>query len=141
MNAHITLSSRGVRALALLALSGSSLFVTTPALAELSPALDRVSVSLGVFHADPKIDAALITQYGNLQTGDIKLGKETLPRIKADLILFDSQGLSLDYYQYKHNYTGAVANNITGFGSPLVTTGNANLDFKMDIAKLSTNGG
>jgi hypothetical protein len=111
--------------------------MATPALAELSPALDRVSVSLGVFHADPKIDAALITQYGNLQTGDIKLGKETLPRVKADLILFDSQGLSFDYYQYKHSYTGAVANNINVFGSGLATTGNANLDFKMDFAKLS----
>jgi len=34
-------------------------------------------------------------------------------------------------------FVTAVANNITGFGSTLVTTGNANLDFKMDIAKLS----
>lgn len=137
MNAHITPPSHSVRAIALVALSATSWLVTTPALAELSPALDRVSVSLGVFHADPKIDAALITQYGNLQTGDIKLGKETLPRIKAELILFDSQGLSFDYYQYKHNYTGAVANNIHVFGSTLTTTGNANLDFKMDFAKLS----
>jgi hypothetical protein len=137
MNAHMTLQSRGVRTLAVLAASGASLLIATPALAELSPALDRVSISVGVFHADPKIDASLITQYGNLQTGDVPLGKETLPRIKADLILFDGQGLSLDYYQYKHNYTGEVANNINGFGSTLRTTGNANLEFKMDFAKLS----
>jgi hypothetical protein len=137
MNAHITPTTRGISTLALMAISSTSLLVTTPAVAELAPALDRVSVSLGVFHADPKIDASLITQYGNLQTGNVPLGKETLPRIKADLMLFDSQGLSLDYYQYKHSYTGAVANNITGFGSTLRTTGNANLDFKMDFAKLS----
>ena len=137
MNAHMTRSHRGIRTAALIAASSASLLMATPVLAELSPALDRVSVSVGVFHADPKIDASLITPYGTLNTGDIAMGKETLPRIKADLMLFDSQGLSLDYYQYKHNYTGAVANNINVLGSRLTTTGQANLDFKMDFAKLS----
>lgn len=137
MNAHTTLSRCGVRTLALMATTGVGLMMSMPAFAELSPALDRVSVTVGVFHADPKLDASLITQYGDLHTGNVTLGKEMLPRIKADLILFDSQGLSLDYYQYKHSYTGGVANNITVLGYGLSTTGNANLELKMDIAKLA----
>jgi hypothetical protein len=137
MNTHTQLLRRGIRTVGLVAASGAGLMASQSALAELSPALDRVSISVGVFQADPKLDASLITQYGNLQTGNVTLGKETLPRIKADLILFDSQGLSLDYYQYKHSYTGAVANNINVLGNGLITTGNANLDFKMDFAKLS----
>lgn len=137
MNTYIHFPHRSVRTLVLLAISGVSWMMSMPACAELAPALDRVSISMGVFQADPKIDASLITPYGNLQTGDIALGKETLPRIKADLMLFDSQGLSFDYYQYKHSYTGNVANNINVLGAGLRTTGNANLDLKMDFAKLS----
>jgi len=137
MNAHIAFLRPGLRTFALMAASAASLLMATPALADLSPALDRASISVGVFHADPKLDASLNTQYGNLHTGDVTLGKETLPRIKADLILFDNQGLSFDYYQYKHSYNGAVSNNINILGSGLTTTGNANLDLKMDFAKLS----
>lgn len=137
MNTHNQFPRRGVRTLLLLATSGTSLMMAMPALADLAPALDRVSISVGVFQASPKIDASLITPYGNLQTGDIALGKETLPRIKADLMLFDSQGLSFDYYQYKHSYTGNVANNINVLGTGLTTTGQANLDLTMDFAKLS----
>ncbi len=137
MNAHIHFSRRGARTLFLLATLGANWMMATPALADLAPALDRVSISVGVFHADPKIGAAWVTPYGNLETGDIALGKETLPRIKADVMLFDNQGLSFDYYQYQHNYSGNVANNINVLGSGLSTSGQANLDLKMDFAKLS----
>lgn len=107
-----------------------------PASAELSPALDRISVSAGAFSADPKFDVSLNTPYGSLQSGDIALGKKTMPRVKADLMILDSQGLSFDYYQYKNVYTGAIANNTNVGGTALTTVGNANLDFTIDFAKL-----
>jgi len=131
-----TLLRRGARILALMAASGSSLMISMPASAELSPALDRISISAGAFRADPKFNASLNTPYGNLQSGDIGLGIETMPRVKADIMIFDSQGLSFDYYQYKRGYTGAITNNTNVNGTALTTVGNASLDIKLDFAKL-----
>jgi len=115
----------------------AALTMPIAAFADLSPALDRLSVSVGVFQADPKFDVSVNTPYGVLRSGDIRLNKESIPRIKADLMIFDSQGLSLDYYQLKRNYVGAVSNNTNVNGSELTTVGNANLDLQLDFAKLA----
>jgi hypothetical protein len=136
MPTHLSLPYRWSRSLALIAASGASLMMSTPAMAELSPALDRASVSAGIFFADPQINGALNTQYGNIQSGDIALGKVSVPRFKADFILFDSQGLAFDYYQYGRTYNGTIANNTNLLGTTLTTVGNANLDLKIDFAKL-----
>lgn len=136
MNAHIALPRRGARILALMAASGAGLMMSMPASAELSPALDRISFSAGAFRADPKFNASLNTEFGNLQSGDIGLGMELMPRVKADIMIFDSQGLSFDFFQYKRGYTGAIANNTNVNGTALTTVGNANLDIKLDFAKL-----
>ncbi len=137
MNAHMTFPSRGVRTLVLMATSGASLMMTTPALAELSPALDRVSISAGVLHADPTLNVSLHSQYGSLGTGDVGLGDERMPRIKANLMIFDSQGLSMDYYQYKHGYAGGMSHSTSVNNNPLVTAADANLALKLDFAKLA----
>jgi len=137
MNAHMPIPCRRVRTLVLIAASGASLIMTTPALAELSPALDRVSISAGVLRADPTLNVALSSQYGNLGTGDVRLGSETMPRIKANLMLFDSQGLSIDYYQYKHGYAGGMSHSTSVNNNPLVTAVDANLELKLDFAKLA----
>lgn len=137
MNAHMTFPSRGVRTLVLIATSGASLMMTTPALAELSPALDRVSISAGVLHADPTLNVSLHSQYGSLGTGDVGLGDERMPRIKANLMIFDSQGLSMDYYQYKHGYAGGMSHSTSVNNNPLVTAADANLALKLDFAKLA----
>jgi hypothetical protein len=114
------------------------LLASSPALADPSPALDRFSFSVGAFNADPKFNASVSTPYGSLQSGDIKPGRVTMPRVTADVLLGDSQGISFDYYQYKRDYSGGVANN-TSFGSfgTLNTFGNATVNTKLDFAKLS----
>jgi hypothetical protein len=137
MNTHMPLSRRGVRKLALMVASGASLVMSMPALAELSPALDRFSISAGVLRADPNINVNLSTAYGNLGTGDVGLGKETMPRIKANIMLFDSQGLSIDFYQYKHSYSGSIGNTTSVNNTPLVTSVNANIDLQLDFGKLA----
>jgi hypothetical protein len=127
--------AKGSCALAALAVSG--FWFSTPALADPSPALDRFSFSVGAFSADPKINATVLTPYGVLDSGDIERGRVTMPRISADLLLGDSQGLSLDYFQYNRGYTGGIASNFA-FGPGTVTTiGNANLDLKLDFGKLA----
>lgn len=114
------------------------LLPAAPAFADPSPALDRFSLSVGGFNADPKLNASFGTAYGALQTGDIKPGRVTMPRISADLLLGDSQGISFDYYRYKRDYSGSVDSNTSlgPFGT-LSTFGNANVSTKLDFAKLS----
>lgn len=114
------------------------LISAAPAFADPSPALDRFSLSVGGFNADPKLNASFGTAYGALQTGDIKPGRVTMPRISADLLLGDSQGISFDYYRYKRDYSGSVDSNTSlgPFGT-LSTFGNANISTKLDFAKLS----
>ncbi len=137
MHSHISFPHHNVRKLALLAGSLGSLMLAMPALAELSPALDRVSFSAGVLRADPNINVNMSTTYGNLGTGDVGLGKETVPRIKANIILFDSQGLSIDFYKYNHIYSGAMGNTTSVNNTPLVTSVNGNLDLRLDFGKLA----
>jgi hypothetical protein len=111
--------------------------ISMPALAELSPALDRISISAGVFSADPTFMTSLNSKYGNFQSGDMGLGKETMPRVKAEIIIFDSQGISFDFYQYKHDYGGATAHIVDVFGTAVTTATNANLGLQLDFAKLA----
>jgi len=137
MMAKNTLRTRGVRVLALTAALGASSLISMPALAELSPALDRISISAGAFSADPTFVTTLNSKYGNFQSSGMGLGKETMPRVKADIMIFDSQGISFDYYQYKHDYGGATAHTVDVFGSAVTTATNANLGLQLDFAKLA----
>jgi hypothetical protein len=121
----------GLGALAIL--GGASL----PAMAQPSPALDRASFSIGAFHADPTFNAAVNTRFGRLDSGDVDRSSVTMPRIKADVLLFNTQGLSFDYYQFKRGYSDSLASNFNVGSGTVTTTGNANLDVKIDFAKLA----
>jgi len=127
---------RAGRALKLAGLSALALLCGA-AFAEPSPALDRASFSIGAFHADPTFNAAVNTNFGRLDSGDSKSSSVTMPRIKADVLLFDSQGLSFDYYQFKRGYGDSLASNINTGSGTVTTTGSANLDVKVDFAKLA----
>lgn len=118
---------------ALVLLGGASL----PAMAQPSPALDRASFSIGAFHADPTFNAAVNTRFGRLDSGDVDRSSVTMPRVKADVLLFDTQGLSFDYYQFKRGYSDSLASNSNVGSGTVTTTGNANLDVKIDFAKLA----
>ena len=115
-------------------------FIAAPgtARAEPSPALDRFSFSVGAFSAEPKLSASFNTPYGTLQSNDLRPGRVTMPRITADFLIGDNHGISFDYFRYKRDYDGQVAGNTTigDFGS-LSAIGTANLEAKLDFAKLS----
>jgi hypothetical protein len=117
--------------------SGAVLMVPRPALAELSPALDRISISVGAFIANPEFNASINTPYGTLQSGEVALGEKIMPRVKGEIILFDSQGLSFDIYQYKHDYGGATDHTANVVGTAVSTATNANFGLKLDYAKLA----
>ena len=130
--------ARGHATLVAALAGGGLLAAATPALADPSPALDRFSLSVGAYGADPKFDASVGTPYGALRTGDIKPGRVTMPRITADVLLGDTQGLSFDYFRYKRDYFGGLSGgtSLGGLGT-IAAFGNANVDTQVDFAKLS----
>jgi hypothetical protein len=89
------------------------------------------------FPRRPDLQRAVNTNFGRLDSGDSKSSSVTMPRIKADVLLFDSQGLSFDYYQFKRGYSDSLASNFNIGSGTVTTTGTANLDVKVDFAKLA----
>lgn len=124
-------------ALALQAVILATGFGATVAHADPSPALDRISVSAGAFYSKPKISAEGDTAYGHLETPSAEDGHTTLPRVKADVLLGDSQGISLDYFRYDRDYNPTVSGATTYQGQPI--SGNAAVqgNLKLDIAQLA----
>jgi len=131
------LSPRAVRLCACAVLSGTGLFAFAPAFAEPSPALDRFSLSVGAFSAEPTVSASVNTPYGRLDSGDVQRGNVTLPRVQADVLLGDSQGLSFDYYRYSRDFSQSVAGGGTIGGTALAGGAGVDLGLRLDFAKLA----
>ena len=126
-----------LRSCALAALAGGGFAMSSSAIAEPSPALDRFSLSVGAFHAEPTLDAGLNTPYGRFDTRNIEAGNVTMPRITADVLIGDSQGFSLDYYRFNRDYGTGFANNFAIGPTSVTALGNVNLDLKLDFAKFA----
>lgn len=120
------------------ALAAAGLFAGAPtAFAQMSPALDRFSLSVGAFAAEPRFETSVRTELGTLGSGELKNGHVTMPRISADLMIGDNHGLSFDYYRFKRDYgTGGISNLVLGPTS-LNAVGNLNFNLRFDFAKLA----
>lgn len=105
--------------------------------ADPSPALDRISVSAGGFYAEPKIKVGADTRYGRLDTGDNTQSHTTIPRVKADILIGDSHGISLDYYRYDKNYDPTLAASTVYEGTPLNGTAAVDAKLKLDLAQVA----
>ena len=105
--------------------------------AEPSPALDRVSVSVGAFSADPRINIGADTQFGRIDAPESKQSHTTIPRVQADLLIGDRHGLAFDYYRYDKSYTPTLSGETTINGQPVTGTATANADLQLDLAKLA----
>jgi len=102
-----------------------------------SIALDRVSIAAGAFNAEPKIQAGVQRDDGYLSTGDQKGSRVTLPRVKADVLLGDGQGISLDYYRFDKSYDTALSGSTTRNGQVITGGGTANANVQLDLAQLA----
>ncbi|MES2348603.1 MAG: hypothetical protein V4641_13665 [Pseudomonadota bacterium] len=110
---------------------------TAMAWADPSPALDRASVSVGAFYTDPRVNYEGDTNYGHIDSGTYKTDHVTLPRVKAQLLLGDTQGLDFDYYNYDKTYNPSLSGAINRDGIPLVGNGRLDAKLKMDLANLA----
>ncbi len=109
----------------------------TPAAAEVSPALDRVSVSVGGFHAEPTFGARVDTPYGTLDSGNVKRDAVTMPRLTVDVLLFDSQGFSFDYYRYDRTYSDSVNGSFALGQNQFAGSADASLRTQLEFGKLA----
>ena len=109
----------------------------TPGHAQVSPALDRVSVSAGGFRAEPTIGARANTSVGTLDTGAFDADTVTMPRVKADVLLFDNHGLSFDYYQYKRTYSQSGIGRANIAGNQVTATTDVDIRAKFDFGKIA----
>jgi hypothetical protein len=126
-------SRHAIYAASLVALSTA----TAMAWADPSPALDRASVSVGAFYTDPRVNYEGDTNYGHIDSGTYKTDHVTLPRVKAQLLLGDTQGLEFDYYNYDKTYNPSLSGAANRDGIPLVGNGRLNAKLKMDLANLA----
>lgn len=111
--------------------------VSAIAMADPSPALDRASLSVGAFYTEPRINYEGDTNYGRIDTGTYKTDHVTLPRVKAQLLLGDSQGLDFDYYRYDKDYKPTLSGSTNFNGQPLTGTGQLNAKLKLDLANFA----
>jgi hypothetical protein len=126
----LTLAAKSC-ALTVLALAGAT------AHADPSIALDRVSIAAGAFYADPKVQAGVQRDDGYLSTGDQSGSHKTLPRVKADVLLGDSQGISLDYYRFDKSYGTTLEGSTVRDGQQFTGRGTANADLQLDLAQVA----
>lgn len=111
-------------------------FSSAPVLADPSPALDRLNFSVGGYYVDPTFNLSGNTRYGSVNSGDIDRNRTTLPRVRAELLLWDSQGLSFDYFAYRKTYSGTFDRTIP-VGNNSSLSGNAEANIEVDLAKFA----
>jgi hypothetical protein len=135
---RITTSSSILRSLPLaVAVSAALLGASAPAFAQMSPALDRVSIAAGGFYVEPKLSFDADTRYGHVATPEGDGDRTTLPRIKAEMLIGDSHGLSFDYFRYHKSYSPEFSGSTVVDGRNVTGVANADAKLELDLAKLS----
>lgn len=127
-----TIAVKTLRAAILLGAAASGM-----AQAQQSSALDRMSLSAGVFYAEPKIHLGGDTRYGRVDTPDEKIDDESLPRVKADLLFGDNHGLAFDYFRFSKGYGATVDGDTEYEGRPVSGTITANAKLRVEMARLA----
>lgn len=105
--------------------------------ADPSPALDRFSLSVGGYYVNPSFNVKANTRYGSADSGEIDRNRTTLPRVRAELLLGDSQGLSFDYFRYRNDYNYSTTRSFNVGGTPALLSGAANANIAVDFASLA----
>ena len=105
--------------------------------AQQSPALDRMSISAGAFYAEPKIHLGGDTDYGRVDTPDEKIDDVTLPRVKAEMLIGDSHGLSFDYFRFDEDWAGTASGDTVYEGRPVSGTISADAKLRLEMARFA----
>lgn len=117
-----------------IAVAGMLSVSSTNANAAVSPALDRFNLSVGAYYVDPNFRVNANTRYGTFRSGEIERDRTALPRVRAEILILENQGLAFDYFTFRKNYGGTVSRPLPG-GASLNGSGDANI--QVDFASLA----
>lgn len=99
------------------------LLASTASFADVSPALDRFSLSLGGYYANTDTTIGAGDPSGRFK-GDVNLERDlgfedhkTVPRVKLDFLLGDHQGFSFDYFSVNRTRTKSISDGISYGGN------------------------
>ena len=134
---HPTAARRSASLATGLALFTGLMAAAGVAQADPSPALDRMSLSVGGFYVKPKIQIGADTRYGRLDSPEEKGSSETLPRAKAEILIGDKHAISADYYRYDNAFNPSVSGNTVIDGDPVTGIASANGKLQLDLAKVA----
>lgn len=106
---------------------------STAAVADPSPALDRVSLWLGGYYTNTDVTIDAQSHQAGVSSGrvDLAQGHETIGRARLDVLFWDTQGLTFDYYSLGHTSTQNLTHAFDYADIPfeLNTTVTGKLDF------------
>lgn len=131
-----TTSAKLLHCTILLATVGATAAAGT-AQAQQTPALDRMSISAGVFRAEPEIYLGGDTRYGRIDTPDDKISDTNLGRVKAEMLFGDKHGVAFDYLRFNKDYDGTASGETVYEGRPVSGDISANANLRIEMARIS----
>jgi hypothetical protein len=113
--------------------------LSTLARAEPSPALDRVSVWVGAYDIDFNARVDVVDPANGVDAQDQPLlsGSKRIGRARADVLLMDSQGISVDYFRIQQQREQSISRNITANGQTYGVGGTVGHDTSMEVGNFS----
>lgn len=98
-------------------------------------ALDRVGIWLGGYYANTRVNLSAQDDTGTLRTGDLGLSEfeSTLPRVRAEFLLGDRQGLAFDYYGFERDRNFALDQSFTYAGQTFSADALAKTRLGLDV--------
>ncbi|MFZ6873957.1 hypothetical protein ACO0LF_18015 [Undibacterium sp. Di27W] len=137
LNLILPVCSRQVARSVLVAAIPLAGMMSSAVAADVSPALDRASLSLGAVRADTSLQLGVSTSAGRYETPSYDGESVTIPRIRADFLLGHSQGISLDYYRYDKSYSSSLNGSTTLNGQPLNGTAALSADARLEVGQVA----
>lgn len=102
----------------------------------ISPALDRISLSVGAFSAKPEIGAGIGNGSASFDTGLIETSRKTMPRISGEFLLGRNHGISLEAFRYSQNVDERFGGTYSTGPFSATAAGGVNLNLSLDVARL-----
>ena len=77
--------------------------------AQVTPALDRFSLSVSAFSSAPQVSANVASDHGAISTGNLDAQRKSMPRVSGEFLLGGNHGISFDAYKYREGHSSHYA--------------------------------
>ncbi len=104
-----------------------------------SQVLDRFSLWLGGYHSNNNVRLSAEDFSGTLSTGDLDLSRfeSTLPRVRAEFLFGDYQGLAFDYYGFENRRQFLLDRSFSYAGQDFAANAQARSKLALDVGNVA----